>query len=187
MSFVSFANHLLVAMPSLTDAYFRRSVVYVCEHNPEGAMGIVINIPINMSLAQLLEQAVPEATVLPEKAEQIVVKGGPVSPERGFILHSPQACWDSSLGLSADFMVTTSKDILSALGNDAGPDKQIIALGYAGWSDGQLEQELQDNAWLTIPASAELVFDTPLHLRWESAVKALGIEPWQLTQSAGHA
>lgn len=184
---MSFANHLLIAMPSLNDAYFKRSVIYVCEHNPEGAMGIVINIPINMRLEELLAQAVPEAQVDEAKKDQIIVKGGPVSPDRGFILHSPQTCWESSLQLCDEFMVTTSKDILGALGNDLGPDRQIIALGYAGWSPDQLEQEIHDNAWLTIPASRELVFDTPLHLRWETAVKALGIEPWQLSESAGHA
>ena len=184
---MSFANHLLIAMPSLTDAYFKRSVIYVCEHNTEGAMGIVINIPINMRLEELLAQAVPDAQVDETKKDQIIVKGGPVSPERGFILHSPQHCWESSLQLCDDFMVTTSKDILGALGNDLGPERQIIALGYAGWSPEQLDQEIQDNAWLTIPASRALVFDTPLHLRWETAVKALGIEPWQLSESAGHA
>lgn len=184
---MSFANHLLIAMPSLTDAYFKRSVIYVCEHNAEGAMGIVINIPIDMRLSELLSQVAEDSPVDEHKKDQIIVKGGPVAPDRGFILHTPQPCWESSLQISDEFMITTSKDILSALGNELGPEQQVIALGYAGWSPDQLEQEIQDNAWLTLPATAALVFDTPLHLRWEAAVKALGIEPWQLTESAGHA
>ena len=184
---MSFANHLLIAMPSLTDAYFKRSVVYVCEHNADGAMGIVINIPMQMRLEALLQQVAPDSLLDDHKKDDIIVKGGPLAAERGFILHTPQPCWESSLALSDEFMITTSKDILSALGNDLGPEQQIIALGYAGWSSEQLEQEIHDNAWLTIPATKALVFDTPLHLRWETAVNALGIAPWQITPSAGHA
>lgn len=184
---LSLANHLLIAMPTLKDEYFKRSVVYLCEHNHEGAMGVIINIPVNMRLGEMLEQVAPDAFVENRKAEEIVIKGGPVSPDRGFILHSPQDCWEGSLRLCADFMVTTSKDILMALGNDAGPTKQLVALGYSGWEPGQLEQELQDNAWLTVPASPALVFDTPLHMRWEKALHALGIEAWQLTEDSGHA
>ena len=110
-----------------------------------------------------------------------------MSPDRGFILHYPHGQWEGSMKLNDEFTITTSKDIVECIGNDKGPEKQIITLGYAGWSPGQLETELADNAWLTIPASHELVFDTPLHLRWSSAIKALGIEPWQLTEQAGHA
>ena len=183
----SFANHLLIAMPSLLDPSFKRSVIYICEHSDAGAMGIVLNIPIEMNLAEMVEQAAPEAEVNPDKASQIIIKGGPVSPDRGFVLHYPHGEWEGSLRLNDDFTVTTSKDIVACIGNDKGPEKQIIALGYAGWSPGQLETELADNAWHTIPASHELVFGTPLHLRWNGAIKALGIEPWQLTEQAGHA
>jgi putative transcriptional regulator len=182
-----FENHLLVAMPDLQDPNFKRSVIYLCEHNAEGAMGLVINAPIEMTLGEMLDQAVPEAEVVPEKAKQILIKGGPVNPDRGFVLHKPQQGWEGSIQLNDDFMITTSKDILNVIGNEAGPEQQIIALGYAGWTEGQLEVELAENTWLTIPASSELVFGTPLHRRWEAAVKALGIEPWQLTSSAGHA
>lgn len=182
-----FENHLLLAMPDLQDPTFKRAVIYLCEHNAEGAMGLVINAPIDMTLGEMLKQAVPEADVTPEKGKQILIKGGPVSPDRGFILHQPQPGWEGSIQLTDDFMITTSKDILNVIGNEAGPEQQIVALGYAGWTEGQLEAELAENTWLTIPASKELVFDTPLHRRWETAVKALGIEPWQLTSSAGHA
>lgn len=183
----SLENHFLIAMPTLDDPYFTRSLTYICEHNAEGAMGLVINQPTNMNLKELLEQTDKDAVVDPDKAEQIILSGGPVSQERGFILHSTQSGWSSSLSLTPEIMVTTSKDILSALGNDKGPDKAIITLGYAGWTAGQLEQELQDNAWLTVEADTDILFNTPIHKRWESAVKKLGVDVWQLTPDSGHA
>src|SRR6056300_960343 len=119
-----FENHLLVAMPDLQDPNFKRSVIYLCEHNAEGAMGLVINAPIEMTLGEMLDQAVPEAEVMPEKAKQILIKGGPVNPDRGFVLHKPQLGWEGSIQLNDDFMITTSKDILNVIGNDAGPEQQ---------------------------------------------------------------
>ena len=148
----SLQNHLLIAMPSLDDPYFERSLTYICEHNDEGAMGIVLNQPSSMNLKQLLEQTDKELEISADKAEQIVLAGGPVSQERGFVLHSDQGQWGSSLTLADNVVVTTSKDILTAIGNNSGPDKSLVALGYAGWSAGQLEKELQENAWLTIEA-----------------------------------
>ena len=151
----SLQNHFLVAMPSLDDPYFSRSLTYICEHNKDGAMGLVINQPSTMNLKELLEQTDKDLTVAEDKAEQIILAGGPVSQERGFVLHSSQSGWDSSLALSPDVMITTSKDILSAIGTNTGPDSSIIALGYAGWTAGQLEQEMQDNSvsytHLTLP------------------------------------
>lgn len=183
----SFENQLLIAMPSLEDPYFSRSVTYICEHNENGAMGLVINQPIGMNLRELLEQTDKDAIVLEEKAEQIILAGGPVSQDRGFVLHTTQPGWSSSLALTSDIMVTTSKDILSALGNEKGPEKSLITLGYAGWTAGQLEEEIHHNSWLTIEADLELLFDVPIHKKWETAVQKLGIDIWQLAPDAGHA
>ncbi|MCV2883489.1 YqgE/AlgH family protein [Aestuariibacter sp. AA17] len=183
----SFENHLLIAMPSMEDPYFERTVTYICEHNEQGAMGLVINQPIGMTLRELLLQADKDARVIDEKAENIVLAGGPVSQDRGFILHTTQPGWSSSLALTSEIMVTTSKDILSALGNEKGPDKALVTLGYAGWTAGQLEQELQENSWLTIEADLDILFNTPIHRKWEMAVHKLGIDPWQLAPGAGHA
>lgn len=183
----SLQNHFLIAMPSLEDPYFSRSLTYICEHNDEGAMGIVINQPSTMNLKELLEQTDKDLTVSDEKAEQIVLAGGPVSQERGFVLHTTQQGWGSSLALAPGIMVTTSRDILTAIGNNTGPDEALIALGYAGWTAGQLEQEMQDNAWLTIEADEDILFNTPIHKKWQAAVNKLGIDVWQLAPGAGHA
>ena len=183
----SLQNHLLIAMPSLDDPYFERSLTYICEHNDEGAMGIVINQPSTMTLKQLLEQTDKEIEVAEDKREQIILAGGPVSQERGFVLHSDQGQWGSSLMLADNIVVTTSKDILTAIGTNAGPDKSVIALGYAGWSAGQLEKELQENAWLTIEADTDILFNLPIHEKWQAAVNKLGIDVWQLTPGVGHA
>ncbi|NDW14090.1 YqgE/AlgH family protein [Alteromonas genovensis] len=183
----SLKNHFLVAMPSLDDPYFSRSLIYVCEHDSEGAMGIVVNQPSTMNVKQLLEQTDKELTVSDDKAEEIVLAGGPISQERGFVLHSTQKGWASSLALAPRVMVTTSKDILTAIGNDEGPDDAIIALGFAGWSKGQLEQEMQDNAWLTIEADEEILFHTPIHKKWQATVNKLGVDVWQLAPGSGHA
>lgn len=195
----SLQNHFLVAMPSLDDPYFSRSLIYVCEHNAEGAMGIVVNQPSTMNVKQLLEQTDKDLTVSEDKAEQIVLAGGPVNQERGFVLHSPQntvkstsqdteqKSWASSLKLAPNVMVTTSKDILTAIGKDEGPEDVLIALGYAGWTAGQLEKEMQENAWLTIEADEEILFRTPMHKKWQATVNKLGVDVWQLAPGAGHA
>ncbi|MEP4888575.1 MAG: YqgE/AlgH family protein [Aliiglaciecola sp.] len=183
----SFEHHLLVAMPSLDDPYFARSLTYICEHNDKGAMGLVINQPIGMSLQELINQADKDAIVLEEKADEIVLAGGPVSQDRGFILHTTQPGWSSSLQLTSEIMITTSKDILSALGNEQAPAKSLVTLGYAGWSAGQLEEEVQNNSWLIVEADEELLFDVPIHKKWEEAVRRLGIDVWQLGPDAGHA
>lgn len=183
----SLENHFLVAMPSLEDSYFSRSVTYICEHNENGAMGIVINQPVGMTLKELIEQSEIEATVNDDKAEQIILAGGPVNQDRGFVIHSTQAGWSSSLELTSEIMVTTSRDILTVIGNEHAPEHSIIALGYAGWSAGQLEEELQSNAWLTVEADLDILFNTPIHRKWEVAVHKLGINTWQLGPDVGHA
>lgn len=140
-----------------------------------------------MTFRELISQADEHAIVDDNKSEQIVLCGGPVHQDRGFILHEVQEGWSSSVAVSADIMVTTSKDILTVLGNDLGPEKALIALGHAGWEAGQLEQELQENSWLTVEADDDLLFNTPIHSRWQAAVNKLGVDVWQLTPDAGHA
>lgn len=183
----SFENHFLIAMPSLEDPYFSRSLTYICEHNEHGAMGIVINQPTGLHLKEMLKQVDESIQVDEDKAEQIVLAGGPVSPDRGFILHSTQPGWASSLALTSDIMVTTSKDILAVLGNNKAPEKCLVALGYAGWSAGQLEEEIQHNSWLLIEADTDLLFNVPIHKKWQAAVQKLGVDIWQLAPDVGHA
>ncbi|MFT5543168.1 MAG: putative transcriptional regulator [Arenicella sp.] len=186
-SLSSLENHLLIAMPSMTDRFFQRSVTYICEHNEDGAMGIVINLPSRMTFSELISQADDKAIINDGKSEQIVLCGGPVHQDRGFILHQSQPGWASSVAVTSEIMVTTSKDILSVLGNDDGPDEALIALGCAGWEAGQLEEELQENTWLMIEADQDLLFNTPVHAKWQAAVNKLGVDVWQLTQDVGHA
>jgi putative transcriptional regulator len=183
----SLQNHFLIAMPALDDQYFSRSVTYILEHNEQGAMGIVINQASTMSFKELISQTDEAAIVDDAQLEKIVVRGGPIHQDRGFVLHSTQPGWKSSLSLTSEIMVTTSKDILSAVGNSSGPRQSIIALGYAGWEAGQLEYEIQENAWLTLRADSEILFDTPIHKKWQTAVNRLGVDVWQLTQQVGHA
>lgn len=183
----SLQNHFLIAMPSLDDSYFSRSLTYICEHNEEGAMGLVVNQPSTMNLQQLLEQTDKSIAVPADKAEDIILAGGPVNQDRGFVLHSQQSGWASSLTLAPNIMVTTSKDILTAIGKQQGPDDAIITLGYAGWTPGQLEQELQENSWLTVEADEEILFHTPIHKKWQAAVNKLGVDVWQLAPGSGHA
>lgn len=183
----SLENHLLIAMPSLNDPYFNKTVTYICEHNDEGAMGLIINLPIELTLNELLTQLEEELEQeIPELAQQ-VLNGGPVSTDRGFVLHKPQSGWSSSLALSKDVMITTSKDILLSLGSDKAPDKYMVTLGYAGWGPGQLEQEIQANSWLTTPADEEILFDTPIEMRWQKATEKLGIDLAHLSSDVGHA
>jgi putative transcriptional regulator len=150
-------------------------------------MGLVINQPVGMNLKELIGQTDENAVVDDDKADNIVLAGGPVSQDRGFILHTSQPGWSSSLELNSEIMVTTSKDILSSLGNDKGPEQALVTLGYAGWSAGQLEEEIQTNSWLMVEADLALLFEVPIHKKWESALHKLGIEVWQLGPDIGHA
>lgn len=187
---MNLTNHFLVAMPSMDDSYFNRSVIYVCEHNEEGAMGIMINAPIDITVGSMLKQVEIEPMYPLEQTDSLdkpVLNGGPVAEDRGFVVHRPNSHFDSSLCMTDQITVTTSKDILSVLGTSAEPSDYIVALGYSGWAAGQLEQELSDNSWLTIEADPELIFSTPMHEKWNKAIKKLGIEPAQLSTSSGHA
>ncbi|TLU66810.1 YqgE/AlgH family protein [Thalassotalea litorea] len=182
----SLENQLLIAMPSLDDPYFTKTVTYICEHNENGAMGLVINIPVRITLKELLKQIDSEQP-LKDVSNQRVLAGGPVSPDRGFVLHSSQPGWHSSLSLHDDIMITTSKDILQSFGTERAPKQFIVTLGYAGWSAGQLEQELQKNSWLNTDADKQILFETPIELRWQRAAEKLGIDLGHLSSEVGHA
>lgn len=191
-SMTSLANQFLIAMPALDDSYFGRSVIYICEHDDEGAMGLVINKSTDIAINTVLsEMHITDEDLDTEAAIEIdsnnVMSGGPVHTDRGFILHNGHNQWSSSLKLDDQINITTSKDILENLGTDAGPEKYLMTLGYAGWTAGQLEQELVDNTWLTIDASPDLIFETPIEDRWEAAVQKLGINVEQLTAFSGNA
>jgi putative transcriptional regulator len=177
---------LLVAMPNMADPTFNRTVAYVCEHNENGALGIIINRPMNMDIRAVLDQMSLE--IIPaDLLEQPVLRGGPVQENRGFVLHQTQSKWDATTTVGASIFVTTSQDILVDLAAGRGPDRLVIALGYSGWGPGQLEEEILQNAWLTVPALPELIFDTPYEQRWKAAALSIGIDPVQLGPQAGHA
>lgn len=183
----SLRNHLLIAMPRLEDPNFSRTVTFLCEHNDEGAMGLVINRSMpDLVIGDILEQMqIPTA---PEADLTVpVLSGGPVQPEHGFLLHRPHGHWDSSMVISDDLALTTSRDILEAIADGKGPTHYLVALGYAGWGPGQLEQELAENAWLSGPASETLLFNTPLEERWSAAAALLGIDLGLLSGEVGHA
>ena len=179
-------NHFLIAMPALDDPNFFHSVTYICEHNEQGAMGIVINQPLDIALSDVLAHmsidiSDGDMTMTP------VYLGGPVQPERGFVLHEPLGDWDSMLEITDSVGITTSRDILQAINDGNGPGRSLVALGYAGWGAGQLEQELVENTWLTCPAETAIIFDTPFENRWTAAAASLGIDINTLSDNCGHA
>jgi putative transcriptional regulator len=179
-------NHLLIAMPSMADPNFSQSVTYICEHTDEGAMGIIINRPLDVTVNEVFTQLNLPAEQA-EYNDMSVYSGGPVLQERGFVLHRPQGEWESSLPITDSVAVTTSQDILAAMANGAGPQDVLLALGYAGWDAGQLEQEMADNAWLTTPAQENILFELPSPQRWKAAAQLIGIDPDQLSGASGHA
>jgi putative transcriptional regulator len=181
-----FTNHLLIAMPSLSDPNFSQAVTLVCEHTDKGALGIVLNKPLPMRLSDVLTQMQLEPSS-EEIAAQPVLRGGPVHTDRGFVLHRPGGEWDHTHKVSDSIQVTTSRDILAAMAKGAGPTDAFIALGYAGWDSGQLEREMADNAWFSMPVDARVVFDLPFEDRWLSAWRFLGIDVDKLSLVAGHA
>jgi putative transcriptional regulator len=183
----SLRNQFLVAMPGMVDGNFNHTVTLLCEHTPEGAMGLVINRPTTLDLRGMLQHMGLEAEKLPADP-QPVYWGGPVQPERGFVLHDPaEGEWDSTLMLSDSLSVTTSKDILVAIAQGQGPAQFLVTLGYAGWSAGQLEAEILHNSWLNTPVDSGIVFQTPTASRWEAAARLLGIDVNLLSTDAGHA
>ena len=179
-------NQFLIAMPSLADPNFSRGVTFVCQHSKDGAMGILVNRVAPLTVGDVLAQ-MNITTDLEALAQAPVYFGGPVQPERGFVLHDAGGSWDSSFEVSPELQVTTSRDILAAMAEGKGPKRAIVALGYAGWSEGQLEEEVRENAWLTAQASPGLIFETPLDQRWSAAAAIVGIDLSLMPDQAGHA
>ena len=186
MQSTNLTNHFLIAMPGLLDPNFYQTVTYICAHNEEGAMGIVINRPLSIDLGEVLNQM--NLSPCNEQIENIpVYHGGPVQSDRGFVLHGADKEWQSSIHISREIGMTTSRDILQAIAKGRGPEKSLIALGYAGWAAGQLETEIRENAWLSGPADSAIIFELPYEKRWESAAKLVGIDLDKLSPDVGHA
>ncbi len=182
----SLANHFLIAMPNLADANFARSVTLICEHTEEGSMGIMINRLIDLHLGDIFSQL----GIAPDKArhaDTAVFLGGPVQNNRGFVLHEPLGEWESTLSVTDKFGVSTSRDILEAIAENRGPEKFIVALGYAGWGAGQLEHEITENSWLSGPANREIIFELPVEQRWKAAASLVGVDLATISGEAGHA
>ncbi|MBB3061010.1 YqgE/AlgH family protein [Microbulbifer rhizosphaerae] len=181
----SLRGQFLLAMPGMQDPRFRQTITFVCEHTHEGTMGIVINAPSKVSWREVFEQLSLDDASL--RGEEIVMLGGPVAPEQGFVLHGAGTRFDSTLEVSEDISLTASKDILESLAAGRGPDDVLVALGYAGWGPGQLEEELTENAWLTLPAEPEVLFATPWQKRWHTAAARHGIDMTGIGSQSGHA
>ncbi|WP_049723898.1 YqgE/AlgH family protein [Gilvimarinus polysaccharolyticus] len=182
----SLRNQFLIAMPGMSDPHFAHSVTYICEHNADGAMGLIINHPLGLALSDIFEQL--ELTENNPSGHAQVLAGGPVSTERGFVLHPHTTQqWQSTAELSTEICLTTSGDILKSLAEGTGPAHYLVALGYAGWGGDQLEQEIADNAWLTVPANPQILFHTPVEQRWSAAARYLGIDLNLISSTAGHA
>jgi putative transcriptional regulator len=173
-------------MPSLADPNFSQTVALICEHSDKGALAIVLNKPLPMKLSDVLSQMKLEPTN-DSIAELPVLRGGPVNTDRGFVLHRPGGKWDHTHKVSDSIQVTTSRDVLAAMASGNGPTDAFIALGYAGWEAGQLEREMRENAWLTMPVDASLVFDLPFEDRWHGAWRLMGIDVERMSLVAGHA
>ena len=186
MSTNQLTDHFLIAMPGLMDENFNQAVTYICEHDENGTFGIVINRQSSVTLDDVMQQMKiayqPDATAITP-----VFSGGPVQANRGFILHRPTGNWDSSLIINDSVALTTSRDILEAIADNTGPKDTIIALGYAGWAPGQLEQEMAANAWLSCPAQQQIIFETPVEDRWQAAASLIGIDLQLISSDAGHA
>ena len=182
----SLAEHFLIAMPAMDDPNFFRSVTLVCQHDEHGAMGLVVNLPSDFTLGEMLAQMKLD-TADGALAAREVLAGGPVQPDRGFVLHDDPREWASTLRLSSGLGITTSRDILEATAAGEGPANLLVTLGYAGWEAGQLEAELAANSWLTVPAEKSVLFETPMAERWHAAARSLGVDIERLADYAGHA
>lgn len=189
----SLVGHFLIAMPAMTDPHFARSLIFVCEHSNTGALGLVINRPIDMNLAGLFERVNlpldndPQNPVRSRLAQLPVYFGGPVQTDRGFVLHRPCGKWNATIEIDDEVGLTSSRDILQAMSDKGEPSDVLIALGYAGWTAGQIEREIAQNAWLTVIADADIVFKTPPEGRFAAALSLLGIDFYNLSGVAGHA
>ena len=188
---INLTHHFLIAMPGLDDAAFAKSVIYMCEHTERGALGLIINKPSDINLKGLFAKV-----ELPLRREDLsdalVFQGGPVQTERGFVLHESmmpghESVYASTMTIPGGLEMTTSKDVLEALSTGAGPRRVFVSLGYSAWGEGQLESEISDNSWLTVPADMNVIFDTPAGERYEKAMLLLGLQSWMLSPEAGHA
>jgi putative transcriptional regulator len=186
MDNANFTDHFLIAMPNMTDPNFAGTLTYICDHGEQGALGVVVNRPIDLSLAKLFEQIGLDLDDAGIKDDPVYY-GGPVQTERGFVLHRPIGEWGSTLSVHDRVGLTTSKDILEATARHEGPGEILVTLGYAGWAPGQLEEEIKQNAWLTVPADPEVIFGLPPEARLPAAMHILGIDMSMLSEEAGHA
>ena len=182
----SLSNHFLIAMPGLDDPNFYHTTTYICEHDENGALGVVINRPLDMQLGEILQHMNIEASNKEISSRQ-VYRGGPVQNDRGFVLHEPSGDWEATLKVTDSIGITSSRDILQAIAAGKGPENAIVTLGYAGWGAGQLESELAANTWLSGPASSKIVFEIPSDERWQAAATLLGVDLNLLSGDAGHA
>ena len=191
---INLTHHFLIAMPGLQDESFSRSVVYLCEHSPNGALGLIINKPSDLNLKKLFEK-VDLPLRRADLSDALVFQGGPVQTERGFVLHEPlataqegtdESTYASTLVIPGGLEMTTSKDVLEALSTGAGPRRVLVSLGYSAWGEGQLESELGENAWLTVAADPALIFETPVEQRYDKALGLLGLQAWMLSPDVGH-
>ncbi|MDR1969540.1 MAG: YqgE/AlgH family protein [Burkholderiaceae bacterium] len=190
MDNVSLTHHFLIAMPAMADPSFSRTLTYICEHNAEGALGVIINRPMEMNLATLFDRVnIPLASggAVAQFSEKPVYFGGPIQTDRGFVLHRPAGEWQSSLRVNSEISLTSSRDILQAMSKTGEPSDALITLGLSGWSAGQLEWELSQNAWLTVAAEPKVIFSLPPEERLSGAMKLLGVDFLSLSDVAGHA
>lgn len=186
MDNVNLTDNFLIAMPALEDPYFSNALVYICEHNENGALGIIVNRPIDLDLAGLLEKI--DIKLENDQLSRLPVYfGGPVQLDRGFVLHRPVGAWQSTLVVNEEVGLTSSRDVLASVGSAGQPSEIIVTLGYAGWDPGQLESELAQNSWLTVPAKPDILFDLPPEERLPAAMLKLGVSFTQLSDVAGHA
>ncbi|WP_043006390.1 YqgE/AlgH family protein [Comamonas testosteroni] len=192
---INLTHHFLIAMPGLEDESFSRSVVYLCEHSERGALGLIINKPSKLSLQSLL-QKVDLGLKRDDLRDQQVFTGGPVQTDRGFVLHEPmviegapenESAYASTMTIPGGLEMTTSKDVLEALSDGAGPKRVLVTLGYSSWDEGQLESEIGENAWLTVEADPEVIFSTPVDERYDRALGLLGLQRWMLSPESGRA
>ncbi|WP_092876159.1 YqgE/AlgH family protein [Izhakiella capsodis] len=183
-------HHFLIAMPALQDPMFKRSVVYICEHNDDGAMGLIVNKPMdNLTIEKMLKKLkiTPEPRDETISLDKPVFVGGPLAEDRGFILHSAQGAFASSIRVSDNTMITSSRDVLETLGTPRHPNQVLVTLGYCAWEKDQLEGELLENAWLTTPANSQILFQTPIAERWREAARSIGVDIHNINSEAGHA
>ena len=186
MANLNLTDHFLIAMPAIADSYFSKSLIYIAEHNAEGALGLIVNRPVNINLASFFTK-IDIPFVADEFPSQPVFFGGPVQPDRGFVLHRPIGEWQSTLSVNESIGLTTSRDVLVSIAKQGTPRDAIVALGYSGWGAGQLENEMVQNAWLSVAADHHILFNTPYEERLSGAMKLLGIDPMNFSGQAGHA